>query len=117
MMANNNFALYHWAPRSVRHRIIHSGLLPNSISSCGEWKPPYVCLAEGPKLAWDLIGRHRRNIKHWDLWWTTSADCAPYEVLYFDTNGEPKEYRVYHRIYKRNLWLVGSRENEYYKND
>ena len=33
-----------------------------------------------------------------------------YEVLPFDSNPERiKEYRVYHRIYKRDLWFVGTR--------
>jgi|SRR5690606_26451093 len=109
----NNFALYHWSPTDRRKNIIRYGLRPGSLSSCREWKPPYVCLAESPLLAWQLIGRFRPEIRDWDLWWTTGHDAAPYETLPFD-NGEIKEYRCYHRVYKRHLWYVGSRVNEHF---
>jgi len=49
------------------------GLRPGSVSSCRQWKPPYVCLADSPSLAWGLIGRFRPSIRDWDLWWTTGA--------------------------------------------
>ena len=73
-----------------------------------------MCLADSPVLAWQLIGRYRRSIRDWDLWWTTSAAAAPMEMIPFDS-GPPREHRVYHRIYKRDLWFVGSRVNEHYR--
>ncbi len=109
----DNFALYHWAPATRRGQINRYGLRPGSRSSCGEWKPPYVCLADSPLLAWQLIGRYRPQILEWDLWWTSGAAVFPYETIPFD-NGDIREYRVYHRIYKRDLWMVGSRINEHH---
>lgn len=106
-----NFALYHWAPKSRRGQINRFGLRPGSLSSDRLWKPPYVCLADGPKFAWQLIGRFRPEIEEWDLWHTSSALCFPYETIPCD-NGDIREYRVYHRIFKRNLWMVGTRINE-----
>lgn len=110
----DSFALYHWAPTERRKQITRFGLRPGSVSSCRQWKPPYICLANNPHLAWDLIGRHRPTIREWDLWWTTSDAAAPMEMLPFD-DGTPKEYRVYHRIFKRDIWFVGSRLNEHYR--
>lgn len=109
----SDFALYHWSPTARRKQIIRYGLRPGSVSSCRLWKPPYVCFADSPLRAWSLIGRFRPEIEHWDLWWTTSAAVSGYEIIPYDNN-EPKEYRVYERVFKRDLWLVGSRTNEHY---
>lgn len=106
--------MYHWAPISRRKQIIRYGLRPGSRSSCGEWKPPYVCLADSPLLAWQLIGRYRPQIEQWDLWWTHSDAAVPYEEIPSD-NGDVREYRIYHRIYKRDLWYVGTRVNEHHQ--
>ena len=108
------FALYHWAPTSRRRQINRYGLRPGSLSSDRLWRPPYVCLADGPRAAWQLIGRYRRQIRDWDLWWTTSHAAAPMEMIPYD-DGSPREYRVYQRIFKRDLWLVGTRVNEHHK--
>lgn len=113
MQHADRFALYHWAPTTRRKQITRYGLRPGSLSSDQLWKPPYVCLAEGPLLAWQLIGRYRPLIHEWDLWWTTSDAAAPMEMIPSD-DGQPREYRVYHRIYKRDLWLVGTRQNEHH---
>jgi hypothetical protein len=110
---SGDFALYHWAPASRRKQILRYGLRPMSVSSCRQWKPPYVCLADGPRMAWDLIGRYRPFIQEWDLWWTASDLAAPMEMIPAD-NGDPREYRVYHRIYKRDIWFVGTRISEHY---
>ena len=68
----------------------------------------------GPLLAWNLIGRFRSHVPEWDLWWTSSDAVGDYEAIPFD-NGNVREYRVYHRIFKRDLWFVGTRPNEYYE--
>lgn len=107
------FALYHWAPTSRRKSITRYGLRPGSLSSDRLWRPPYVCFAPGPLHAWQLIGRFRPLIAEWDLWWTSSGSVGSYEEIP-DDHGDVREYRVYHRIYKRDLWLVGSRPNEYF---
>ena len=107
------FALYHWAPTTRRAQINRYGLRPGSLSSDRLWKPPYICLADSPRLAWDLIGRFRPLIREWDLWWTTSGAVGDHETIPSD-NGEIREYRVYHRIFKRHLWHVGTRINEHH---
>ena len=108
-----NFALYHWAPTLRRKQINRYGLRPNSVSSDRLWKPPYVCLADSPVLAWDLIGRFRPLVETFDLWWTTGHAAMPYETIPSD-DGQVREYRVYHRIFKRDLWMVGTRTNEHF---
>lgn len=107
----SNFALYHWAPKSRRKQITRYGLRPHSLSSDLLWKPPYMCFADSPKLAWNLIGRFRPLIREWDLWWTSSDAVGGYEIIP-DDDGGVREYRVYGRVFKRYLWMVGSRLNE-----
>lgn len=113
-MAENLF--YHWSPTLVRKRIQKSGLMPNSLSRDGLWRPPYVCLSDDIQLAWNLSGRfHEKeeDLGPWDLWEVWLGDNKGYEITPID--GEPyriKEVRVYERIYKRNVWLVGSRSKE-----
>lgn len=103
---------FHWAPTERRRSIVRSGLLPNSHSTDRLWRPPYICLADSPRLAWELSGKMHRGKEHkeWDLWEVWTHEQAGYEQLYFDS-GALKEIRVYERIYKRNVWLVGSRSN------
>lgn len=108
-----NFALYHWSPAERRKQIVKYGLRPGSVSSDRLWRPPYVCFADSPYRAWLLIGRYRPEIRDWDLWHTSSGDLDGYEVIPSD-DGEPREYRVYHRVFKRHLWMVGSRQNEHF---
>lgn len=110
----DGFALYHWAPRERRKSIERRGLEPGHWSPDRLWKPPCICLANGPKMAWLLCGRYRPGIREWDLWWVSSLDLEGYEIIPSD-DGEPREYRVYHRIYKRHLWMVGTRVNEHYQ--
>jgi hypothetical protein len=107
------FLLYHWAPASRRKGITHSGLVPGMWSSDRLWRPPYVCLAHSPSLAWGLSGGTFRGkqVKWWDLWMVWSSDLPGYEIVPYD-NGDPKEYRVYERIYKRFIWYVGSRASD-----
>lgn len=33
-----------------------------------------------------------------------------YEVLFIEGTKKPKEYRIYERIFKRDIWYVGTRE-------
>ena len=101
---------FHWAPTARRSGINRSGLLPGQWSRDKLWKPPYICLAESPRIAWELSGNMPGNkILEWDLWEVWTHENSGYEVLKFDTTGNIKEVRVYERIFKRNVWLVGSR--------
>lgn len=108
----NSIPLFHWSPTSRRGQINRRGLVPGSRSVDGLWKPPYVCFAESPSLAWALSGMTTRGapVPSWDLWQMWSNSPSGMEALPFD--GDPsrvKEYRVYERIYKRDLWYVGTR--------
>jgi len=46
----------------------------------------------------------------WDLWMVWSNKLEGYETLALGGDHKPTEYRVYHRIPKRDIWYVGSRE-------
>ena len=98
---------YHWALKERRKRIERVGLVPGNWSRDRLWKPPYVCLAPFPELAWNLSGALDKSPKVWDLWQVWVGEQSGYEELLFD-NGNLKEIRVYERIYKRNIWYVGS---------
>lgn len=108
-----SFLLYHWSPLSRRRAILHRGLMPGSWSTDRQWKPPYVCFADSPSLAWALSGateRGKETEEDWDLWMMHSDVPSGMEALCFDDDPEQvKEYRVYERVYERDLWWVGSR--------
>lgn len=105
-----DFLLCHWAPTSRRASITRHGLVPGKLSTCGEWRPPYVCFSESPALAWSLSGGTGRgkHIDSWDLWTCWSDAASGMEAIPFD-NGDTKEWRVYERIFKRDLWYVATR--------
>jgi hypothetical protein len=104
---------YHWAPLDRRKRIKKVGLLPGSWSTDRMWKPPYICLAQTAEIAWSLSGAMPRGqlVKNWDLWEVWVGDQPGFEIIYEDSFDHIKEIRVYERIYKRNIWYVGSRRN------
>ena len=102
------FLLYHWSPIERRSRIKRYGMLPGSHSVTKEWKPPYTCWSDSPSLAWALSGMMHGKGREWDLWTMWSNVPKGYELLTFD-DGEPKEYRVYERVFKRDIWYVGTR--------
>lgn len=105
---------YHWAPTERRKRINKLGLLPGSWSTDKEWKPPFICLAQTPETGWNLSPEMPRGklVKDWDLWEVWVAEQDGFEIIYGDTYDNIKEIRVYDRIYKRNIWYVGSRRND-----
>lgn len=61
-------------------------------------------------MAWLLSGDTGRGqmIADWDLWEVWLHENGR-EELYYDDNKTIREIRVYDRIYKRNVWYVGSR--------
>lgn len=105
--------LYHWSPSSRRKSIERSGLVPGSFSLGREWRPPHICYSANPHLAFDLSVRIHPEIKEWDLWMVYAWDADRFEAIpemYRNSDKHYiKEYRVYHRIYKRNVHYVGSR--------
>lgn len=101
--------LFHWSPTGRRKQIDRYGLRPGMLSTDRLWKPPYFCLSDSPSLAWALSGGTTRghDIPWWDLWQLWSDRLEGYEEIYDD--GRVKECRVYHRVFKRDIWYVGSR--------
>lgn len=111
-----DLVLYHWSPTKNRNSIKRYGLDIGKKSLQGDWKPPYVCFSDDPHLAWILSGRMWPDISEWDLWMCymdhqTSFDH--YEIItdtYPDTGRHyTKEYRVYTRVYKRDLIHLATR--------
>lgn len=105
--------LYHWAPRSRRASIKRLGLVPGSISIDKAWRPPYVCFSDDPLLAWSLSGHFHPEVEEWDLWAVWHADVKGWEAIpenYRHREGSYiKEFRVYHRVFKRHVHYVASR--------
>lgn len=109
-MAEERGTWYHWAPTERRNSINHRGLLPGQLSTDMLWRPPYICLTHRPSWAWGLSGdtERGRQVKEWDLWEVWLPNDQSYEVLK-SLDGSIDEIRVYKRIFKRDVWYVGSR--------
>lgn len=107
------FPLFHWSPTSRRGQINRYGFRTGMWCTERLWKPPFTCFADNPQLAWSLSGATQRGKLHssWDLWQIWSCDLQGFEKIIDDRNGLPKEYRVYHRIYKRDIWYVATRSS------
>lgn len=108
--------LYHWSPTTNRKSIEKKGLVPGKKSLQKGWRPPYVAFADDPNLAWSLSGRMWPEIPSWDLWLVYHEHQESYEhwEIITDTyvsSGRPfvKEYRIYTRIFKRDVLYVATR--------
>lgn len=105
------FMLYHWAPVARRRSILRHGLVPGKRSVDGSWRPPYLCFAKFPTVAWALSATHSRVRGEWDLWCVWSDRVG----LYITRNATRTqwhwtEYRSKRRIAKAHVWHVGTRE-------
>ena len=80
-----------------------------SVSTPG-WKAPYICFAYTPSMAWALSGDMNPRIKSWDLWQTRDNRLLGYEEMPVWMDSEVLEVRTYNRVYKRDLWYVGTRD-------
>lgn len=111
-----DLCLYHWSPTINRSSILKYGLQINKRSLQGYWRPPYVAFSDDPLLAWALSGAMWPEFPNWDLWmvnFPTQTSFDGYEII-LDTYQESgrhfvKEYRVYKRVFKRDLNYVASR--------
>lgn len=103
--------LYHWSPAARRKQIIRYGLRPRSRGTTSTVVTPVICLADSPSWAWALSGEQRHSpAGEWDLWQTRlDAIEDPIVLPGRDRLSGIYEVRTEHRIFKRNLWLVGSR--------
>lgn len=103
--------LYHWAPSTRRGQINRYGLRPGMRpTTSSEMGAPCVCFADSPSWAWSLTLDGRGHAGEWDLW-QTSLDRLT-EPIVLATPDRPSglyEVRTEYRVYKRDLWLVGSR--------
>ena len=104
-MPKQNFIVYHWSPRSRRKSILKYGLVPGSISRCGQWRSKYICFSDSPSAAWGLSGA-LDGPQEWDMWMAWSRD-----IKLNQTSWHKNEFRAYHRVYKRQIWYVGSRSS------
>lgn len=109
--------LYHWSPRERRGGIERNGLQIGKPTLSGDWRPPFVCLALDPVIAWDLVTDSARGLKfpkQWDLWSAVKGDLdGTIECLFdhytFSDELYVAEVRVYERIPKGALSWVGER--------
>lgn len=106
--------LYHWTSRARRKQIIRYGLRPHMrpTTTVGEDRRiPYICFADSPSWAWALSGAmHWGPNGEWDLWMTWQDRLTEPQVLASPVRHTGiYEIRTEHRVYKRDLWYVGSR--------
>lgn len=108
------FILYHWSPVARRKSILRSGLVPCKPSRCGQWRPPYLCFADSPSLAWALSAGMKKEPGEWDLWMCWSTAAGKLKRLSNPVRGatykRPTEWRTKDRVFKRHLWHVGTRK-------
>lgn len=114
-----DLVLYHWSPSTNRKSINRYGLMINQKTLQGDWRPPYVCLCDDPWLGWYLSGRMFPEIDSWDLWVChdpSQTSFDHYEIITdtYATTGRHfvKEYRIYTRIYKRDLIYLATRARQ-----
>ncbi len=111
-----DLVLYHWSPTSNRSSINKYGLLTHRLTLQGEWRPPFISFSDDPFLAWIMSGQMWPRINNWDLWMCHDPSQTSYKHLevitdtYVDTGRHYiKEYRVYTRVYKRDLIYIATR--------
>lgn len=108
--------LYHWSPTANRRGIERHGLTPGKKTLQGDWRPPYVAFSDEPRLAWFLSGAMWPDVSSWDLWMVYNEAQTSYDHFEVITDTYPdsgrhfiKEYRIYTRIFKRDVDYVATR--------
>ncbi len=114
-----DLCLFHWSPTKNRNSIKRRGLDIKQLSLQGDWRPPYVAFSDDPWLAWSLSGDMFPEISPWDLWMChmpSQTSFDHYEIILdtYQSSGRHfvKEYRVYTRVYKRDLIYLATRTQE-----
>lgn len=111
---DRGMALYHWSPTRHRKQITRHGLLPHrrpTTHATPSWRAPYVCFGDTASWAWALSGGQRSAPSgSWDLWTSRLSDLTEPRILPVDDVNGVHEIRTEHRVYKRHLWYVGSRD-------
>lgn len=110
-------ALFHWAPTSRRKQIIRyglrTGMRPSTSSGDGgKWRANCICFGDSPSWAWAISGEMSWTPEgEWDLWQTTLDLLKdPIVLPGVDRASGIHEIRTEHRVPKRHLWYVGSRQ-------
>ena len=110
--------LYHWAPIARRKQILRFGLRPSMkpTTHAGDpklgqkWRARYVCFADTPSWAWKLsAGVTGSPIGEWDLWQVQMDKLKEPTIIPMKWSNGIHEVRTEHRVYKRDLWYVGTR--------
>lgn len=104
-------ALFHWAPVGRRKQILRHGLVPGRRSTTCTSKFNVVCFADSPSWAWALSAEMKWTPNgQWDLW-QTALDLLTDPIILPGENRASGIYevRTEHRVYKRDIWYVGSR--------
>lgn len=111
-----DLVLYHWSPSSNRASIEKYGLRTHRKTLQGDWRPPYICFSNDPMVAWSLSGNMFPDIELWDLWCVHMPSQTSFEHYEICTDTYPetgrhfiKEYRIYTRVFKRDLSYVATR--------
>jgi hypothetical protein len=114
LVLDKQMILYHWSPTRHRKQINRYGLVPHRkpvTHPANDWRAPYVCLADTAGWAWSLSGSQpSAESGMWDLWSVRVEFLTDPFIMPSSENNGIHEVRTHHRIYKRYLWLVGSRE-------
>lgn len=112
MEKNKPFLLYHWSPTKNRKQITKYGLRPNQASNTEpKWKSPHVCFSTSPSHAWGLSAMILGIEQEYDLWmvWSTNIPDLKRRPD-FPKDANVAEFRTAKRVFKSNLWLVGTRQ-------
>ncbi len=115
MAESESYLIFHWSPTTRRKQITRRGFIPGSRSTDRLWRPPFICFASNPELGWVLSAGTPRGlaVHSWDLWCVWTESLSGFEEIvdtYPDTGrAYVKEYRVYERVLKRDLWFLGTR--------
>jgi hypothetical protein len=115
-VADGSLLLYHWSPVARRPSILRYGLRPcmRPTTHAGDgtqtWRAGYVCFADTPSWAWALSGKFRSApAGDWDLWSCYLDRLTEPRILPADWANGIHEVRTQHRVFKRDLWHVGTR--------
>lgn len=116
LQSHKNVPLFHWSPSKNRKQIVRFGLLPGrrpTTHSELKWRAPYICFADDPGWAWMLSGGMASSpYGEWDLWQTWYNELVEPEALMSDEGNGVHEYRTRHRVFKRSVKYLGSRNKE-----
>lgn len=104
-------ALFHWSPVERRKSILRYGLRPGSKNTTSSMRYMNICFADSPSWAWALSAEVcGERGSEWDLWQTALDQLHDPVILPGpDRSSGIYEIRTQERVFKSDLWYVGSR--------